>query len=110
MPTARATKKCPASWRRIKSARPRMAMRMLIRRSCDFQRLLDMTARFFVRRDQVVEVARLRAVGGGKRVGDHLRDAEERQPSLEERRDSDLVRRVECTGIRPSPLSGGPRV
>ena len=56
--------------------------------------------------EQVVEVARCSSFSGCKRVGDDVRDREERQPSREERRDSDFVRRVECTGICPALLAG----
>src|SRR6266567_8473519 len=69
-----------------------------------------MTPGFGICRDEVVEVARCRTVGGGERVGDDVRDAEERQPSLEERRDSHLVRRIECTRVRAAALPGNPRV
>ena len=54
--------------------------------------------------DELVEIARGRAVGALERVGDDLGDAEERQPAREERRDGDLVRGVVRARIRAALL------
>src|ERR687884_643695 len=94
MPTARATKKWPASWIRIRKPRPRIAIKVLTRAPSTRALQAGDAARGGVRLLQLVEVARGRAVGGGERLLDDLGDPEERQPPVEEGGHGDLVRRV----------------
>src|SRR5919197_941331 len=96
MRTARATKKCPASWMRIRKARPKMATAMFIGRwrssvdelprvgRCDAARLgFDGFERF-----QAARVFPFHVVEGAL---DDLRDAKEREAPVEEGGDGDLV-------------------
>ena len=73
--------------------------------------LLGEAAGFRVGRDEVVEVARRRAVDRGERLLDRTGDAEERQAALEECGDGDLVRGVvgardRCRLARPRRARG----
>src|SRR5919197_3857623 len=65
-------------------------------RSC--RRPFGKAAGLRVRRVQLVEIIRRRAVDGGEGLLDSLGDSEERQAAFEERGDCNLVRRVEHTG------------
>ena len=70
MPTARATKKWPASWTRIRTASPRIAAAKLMRGT-------QLAGAAPVGLDELVEVARGRAVDARERVLDRRGDVEE---------------------------------
>src|ERR671937_2470124 len=106
MPTARAVRKWPASCTNTSSARPRMAMPTLMRRSRDGQASFGEPAGVGVRLLELGEIACGCAVDGPEGVLDRLCDAEERQPAVEERGDGDLVRGVVGAGIAAAPLAG----
>ena len=64
-------------------------------------------ARLGVGLDELVEVARGRAVDGSASVSStDVGDPEERQPSVEEGRDGDLVGGVERARVRAAALAG----
>src|SRR5256886_15447036 len=74
--------------------------------SCRRSSPLGQSTRLGVSLDDLVQIA-----GGGtfyrsQRLLDRLRDAEEREPSFEERGYRDLARGVERTGIRTALLTG----
>src|SRR5215217_5041735 len=104
MPTALAVKKCPASWTRIRSARPRMAMETFIRSSCVCESALHDTACLGIRLAQLGEIVCRHAVHGSERLLDYGGDLEEAEAADPKGRHCDLVGRVVRTGIRPAPL------
>src|SRR6186997_2544381 len=85
MRTARAVKKWPASWMRIRKASPPMATTMCTasvnQLPCERGGSLP---RLRVDRDELVDVLRGHRVGRVQRPLDHLRDAEERQAPVQE--------------------------
>ena len=97
MPTALAAVKWPSSWRMISAAKPRKARTQLMRAGSPSIRARRRRAR--ASRVGLVERLEVRARGCGRqlleRALDHLRDAEERQPAVEERVHGDLVGGVE---------------
>ena len=69
-------------------------------------RALREAPRLGVGLDELVEVARRRAVDRGERLLDDVRDAEERQPPGEERGDGDLVGGVVGARVGAAALAG----
>src|SRR5688500_13352409 len=111
MRTASATKKWPASWMRMRNARPTMETAIFIepasKDSCPGE-IRGYAAWIGVHLQGLVETRGGWAVDLCQRPLDHVRDAQERQPVVEESCHGDLIGGIEHARRRPSCLPGGP--
>src|SRR6187431_155900 len=107
--TASAVKKCPASWMRMRNARPPMATRMFTSSVNQLPRERRRSLpRLGVDGDELVEVTRGDRVRRVQGSFDDLGDSEEGQTAVEERGHCDLVRRIEDAWRGPPRLARRP--